>query len=237
MQLDDIIIEENFFDKKLISKLWEDCKKLDHLGEDFIDKWGIWKGQKVARQNFFRKFDNTTENDQYKDCPQSLQQVIGKIIKFFNQNIIIREISYTQLFLPWDIHCDLTKEDIEGNDAYKSTNIAQYKPFYNVLIPLHDVDSKTIMFNETSTEYNDFHLYKKNNPQSQNPVSEDIWNENLDMCWDEDRLWLSIKKILPNQNAGQFIAFRRHFFHSSDNFHKRKVPCKHFVQLLLDTKK
>lgn len=234
--MEDIIVKENFFDQNLIKNLWQECQEIDHKGEDFIDQHGIWKGQLVSRQNFIKRFKIGIDTDTYDDCSPSLQEVIKKVYNFFDNKIAIREISYQQLYLPWDIHCDLTKNDIHGNDVYKSEHKDNYVPFYNVLIPLHDVDSSTIMFEQSSIEHNDFWIYKKNNPKVTNPVPQEIWDEHLDMCWPEDRLWLSIKQIMPKQKAGQLVAFRRHYFHSSDNFHKRNIKCKHFIQFLLDKK-
>lgn len=235
MTRSDVVVEENFFDQQLISQLWKDCLALDHLGVDFIDQHGIWKGRKITRQNLIKTASVNIDTD-YSKYPDSLQTVIRMVDDYFGNTVAVREIAFQQLYLPWDIHCDLTRQDIEEKNVYTVEDRDNYVPFYNVLIPLHDVDSRTIVFDQTSTDYNDFYLYKQNNPQVENPLSEEAWNEYLSMTWPEDRLWLTVKQVLPVQRAGQLIAFRRHFFHSSDNFHTRGVDCKHFVQLLLDKK-
>jgi hypothetical protein len=232
----DVIVEENFFNHTLIGQLWKDCLALDHNAHDFIDHYGIWKGRRVSRQNLIKSAHIGIDQDDHSKYPDSLRTVIDMVNDYFDNSIAVREIAFQQLYLPWDIHCDLTRQDIEEKNVYTTENRDGYVPFYNVLIPLHDVNSRTVVFDQTSTEYNDFYLYKQNNPQVENPLSEEAWNEYLSMTWPEDRLWLTVKQVLPAQCAGQLIAFRRHFFHSSDNFHTRGVDCKHFVQLLLDKK-
>jgi len=232
----DIIIKENFFDQDLVKQLWNDCLLLDKNAVDFIDHHGVWKGKKVSRQNLIKKAQTSICKDSHNNYPKSLQTIIELVSDYFNNEVVVREIAFQQLYLPWDIHCDLTRQDINEKNIYTKQNLDRYVPFYNVLIPLHDVDSRTIIFDQTSTDYNDFYLYKQKNAQVETPIDIKLWNKYLDMCWPEDRLWLTIKKVLPAQRAGQLIAFRRHYFHSSDNFHTRDVKCKHFIQLLLDKK-
>lgn len=236
MSFGDIIIEEDFFNRKFINNLWQECLTLDHLGKDFVDHYGIWKGKTITRQNIIRHSASTVDLKDFSDLLPLMTETVKKVSEYFENNIVVREIAFQQLYLPWDIHCDLTREDLNKKNIYENSHSDSYVPFYNILIPLHDVDSRTIIFNETSTEYNDFWKYKKDNPKSKNPVDEKIWKQYLDMCWAEDREWLSIKEILPSQKSGQMLAFRRHFFHSSDNFHQRGVKSKHFIQLLLDKK-
>ena len=90
------------------------------------------------------------------------------------------------------------------------------------------------IFDQRSSGYNEFWKYKKENSPVPGPVSQDTWDQYLSMCWPDDRLWLTIKEILPAQQAGQIVAFKRDLFHSSDNFHLRKVGPKHFLQIILD---
>lgn len=211
--MDDIIVKENFFSEDLIERLNVDLEKLSP-GNDFIDPVGIWAGQLIANQR------PLTRDEAFNS---SVKELIDLILPVFESHSFISAISYNKLYLPWDIHTD-------SNRRQSFTE----KPYYNVLIPLHSVDSRTIIFNEYSEDYNEFFKFKQTNNKSINPVSLEIWNKYLDMCWDDDRLWLSIKNILPVQNAGQFIAFKRKFFHSSDNFHKRINGPKRFLQIIVD---
>jgi len=211
--MDDIIFKENFFSKELMERLNHDLESLSS-GSNFVDPAGIWVGQLIANQR------RLVRNEVFDT---SVKEVIDLILPEFDLGAFIAELSYVKLYLPWDIHTDSNRQQ----------SFTQ-RPYYNVLIPLHSVDSRTIIFNEASEEFNEFSKFKEQNQKSNNPVSLDIWNKYLDMCWDHDREWLSIKEILPAQDAGQFIAFKRKFFHSSDNFHKRLSGPKRFLQIIVD---
>jgi hypothetical protein len=102
-----------------------------------------------------------------------------------------------------------------------------------VLIPLEAAESRTIVFDQQA-KYNDFWRYKLENSKVPDPVPQEFWDQWLDMCWPEDRLWLTVKEVFPAQRPGQLAAFRRNFFHSSDNFHRRQTQPKHFIQMILD---
>ena len=207
---DDVIVQEGFFDKKTIADLWQEVKQLSK-GDDFVDHHGVFKGQLISCQRFIS----------LDEAGPILTKVLNKIYDFIDIKISVKEIVYSTLYLPWDIHCDLIRED--------STN-----PFYNVLIPLHDVPSSTIIFNQRSSGYNDFYKYKQSNPKISDCCSTEFWEEKLSMCWPEDREYLSVKTLLPLQQAGQLIMFKRDLWHSSDNFHSRTKEPKHFIQLILD---
>ena len=209
--MDDIIVKDTFFDLHTVKKVFDYCQTLTH-GEDFIDQKGIFNGQLIAHQTSLGI-----------SGIHELTQILDKTLELFNYSAKIVTVSYTRLYLPWDIHTDLISAD-------------SYNPFYNVLIPLTDADSSTVVFNQWSTEYNEFYKYKQSHPQESNPIDLDTWNQNLSMCWSEDRLWLTIKQILPKQRAGQIVAFKRKFFHSSDQFHLRQNDPKHFLQVILDKK-
>jgi len=209
--MDDIIFKDNFFDLLTIKKVFDYCQTLTH-GKDFLDQQGIFKGKIIARQTSLGVTDI-----------QELTQILDKTLELFNHSAKIVTVTHNRLYFPWDIHTDLIRAD-------------SYNPFYNVLIPLTDADSSTIIFNQYSTDYNEFYKYKQSHKQESNPIDLDTWNQNLSMCWPEDRLWLTIKQILPRQRAGQIVAFKRNFFHSSDQFHLRQNEPKLFLQVILDKK-
>lgn len=215
--MDDIIVKDNFFDLQTINEIFDQCQRLTN-GEEFIDIGGIFKGSLIAWQSQLLN-SNIAIN--------GLDHVLDKTLELFKNTVKIVELSYVRLYLPWDIHCDMKR---------KNTINEESDPFYNVLIPLHDIDSRTIIFDQRSSGYNDFWKYKKENPQQSNPITQELWNKHLSMCWPEDRLWLTIKEILPAQQAGQLVAFKRDLFHSSDSFHLRNAGPKHFLQIILDKK-
>ena len=208
--LDDAFVMEKFFEPEFIHDLWQELKMLPP-GQDFIDHHGVFKGSLMAHQTFIEK----------ENIGPLLQKTLEKIGAYLPVNVVWREINYVKLYLPWDIHCDLTRTD---NDH----------PYYNALIPLHDVDSRTIIFNEISQSHNHFWQYKQQNSKSLNPVPLETWEKYLSMCWPEDREYLSLKLILPPQQAGQLIMFKRNLWHSSDKFHLRNSAPKYFLQVLID---
>lgn len=205
----DVFVIDEFFNQALIADVWYECAQLKSV--DFVDQQGIFKNQLISKQTHI-------DPDAAGPC---LNILLDQIRLVFDHNVAWNEIVYSQLFLPWDIHCDLNRPN--------ST-----KPYFNLLIPFNSVNSRTIIFNEKSPGYNDFWKYKKNYTKQKNPVPESIWQEYLSMCWPEDREWLTIKEILPLQQAGQLIGFKREFWHSSDNFHLRGVEVKNFLQVLVD---
>ena len=208
--LEDVFVIENFFQRSFIQDLWHELAALPP-GQDFVDRHGVFKDQLVARQTFV---DTNTVGS-------SLAKTLDRVKDFLQVPVIWREIDYVKLYLPWDIHCDLVRSDHD-------------RPYYNALIPLHDVDSQTVIFKETSPGFNHFWQYKQCSEKSKTPVPKDIWDHYLSMCWPEDREYLSLHTIMPPQRAGQLIMFRRHFWHSSDSFHLRGAGPKHFLQLIID---
>lgn len=206
----DVFVFDNFFSQTLINQLWTECLAAPGV-VDFVDHHGIFKGNLIAKQT-------TVGVNQ----GPALVQVLSQIAPLFDHKILWSEIVFSQLHLPWDIHCDLLRKH------------SSKPPLFNLLVPLQDVDSRTILFNETSTDTNDFWKYKQTAAKASNPVSKEIWNKHLSMCWPEDREWLSIRKILPAQAAGQLIGFKRNIWHSSDNFHLNHIKSKSFLQILVD---
>lgn len=187
-----------------ITKNWEKIP--------FAPDYGRWPGQLISEQSWH------DWNDQ-----DQLGQLIGARLKqAVGENIKVVEVNYQQLHLPWDVHADLSR------------NCQGSCPWYTIAIALEDYASRTIIFDQSSVGYNDFHVYKKSNKKTEHPVDLDFWNANLSHCWDEDREYLSLRYVSQEWRAGNAIFFNRRFMHSSDNFHTRKVGPKKFLQILVD---
>lgn len=133
----------------------------------------------------------------------------------------VSELVLQELFLPWDVHTDYVRATNQG------------QPYYSVIIPLNNSDSRTILFDQTY-EQNDFYKFKQHNQKISNPVNLDFWNNNLSHCWDEDREFLSLRYVSRSWQAGSLFSFRRNILHSSDNFHTRLSYPKKFIQILTD---
>lgn len=213
--MDDTFTYENFFDKEHISSVLSECMN-NGVAVDYIGKTGMWKDKLIAKETGFIR-------DQIsKDLP-NLTALLKKIETIFDFPIEFSIINFQILYLPWDIHCDWRPTDEESS-------------FYNLLVPLKDADSRTFIFNQTNEGINSkhFYVYKDQKQKCANPVPIDIWNENLNFCWPEDREYLSIKEIMPYQRAGQLQGFLRNYFHSSDNFHLKGASPKYFIQIIVD---
>lgn len=205
-----IIVKDDFFEISLIENVWHECR-LSGTPKPFIDQWGVFKGQLVADQLYFDP----------NQLPYHINKIVSQALTIFDCDVKPVEVVYQQLHLPWDIHCDL---ECDNND----------NPYYNVLIPFHNINSRTVVFDQRADEYDAFWMYKQANSKLDQPIDQETWDSLLSMCWPEDREYLSIKQILPVQKAGQLVAFDRHHFHCSDSFHLWNAGTKYFLQVLLD---
>lgn len=207
--MEEVIVKEDFFDTLLIDELWEELKKLPRGRELYTN--GPFSSQLMAVHQ--------TITD-YSDLPAT-EKVTSMVKALFDIPVTFSEVVYCTLYKPWDVHSD--EEGVETSH-------------YNVLIPLHDVESGTIIFNQRSNmEIQTFADYKAANPKVDVPISLDFWKEKLHFCWPEDREYLTIHTICPYQKKGQLVAFRSNLFHSSDNWYIRKNEPKHFLQILVNT--
>ena len=211
--MEDYFSIDNFFSEKEMLKFDEIILDLENkgLGKDSIPPWGPFKDQLVVN---YLPLKNT----------EIAKIVFNKISPLFPKNIIFNNIDRNKLFLPWDVHADY----------FIHTCQAGYEPYYTLLIPLNNVNSRTIIFNQTTDGPDDFSTYKETHEHIENPISEEFWRENLSMCWDHDRKYLSLKAAGEYQRRGQLNAFHRKYFHSSDNFHLRLTEPKSFIQVRID---
>ena len=210
--MDDVFVIEDFFDLDLIDRAWAELRAAG-TQEDFIDKQGIFKGQLISQQLHINHIDDMGT--------PAMSEILSKVRAIFDVPVTFRRVNYQTLHLPWDIHSDWTEAD-------------RSESFYNILIPLHDVQSRTIIFDQRSSGTKHFYKYKETHARLDQPVSQELWDEHLSMCWPQDREYLSIKFICPYQRKGQLVGFLRDYYHSSDSFHLRGVGPKHFIQILVD---
>jgi hypothetical protein len=180
--------------------------------EEYVAKEGKFADRLVATQSWHT----------WNDTDELAGILKDKMYDILGDHTVI-EVDYVELFLPWDIHCDFIRE-VKGS-----------KPWYSLLIPFEDCKSRTIFFDQTA-DYNDFYIYKQNNPPVEHPVDLDFWNKNLSHCWDDDRLFLSLKYVGHEWHQGNATIFKRELFHSSDNYHLFNDKPKKFLQILTDLK-
>jgi hypothetical protein len=178
----------------------------------FVPTNGRFPNQLIANQHWHQWNDND-------ELAQLLKEKMTSVLG--NHRVV--EVDYVELFLPWDIHGEADRE-IKGSDHW-----------YTMIIPFDNYPSRTIVFDQTSTEYNHFYLYKQAHQPVEYAVDLAFWNENLSHCWDEDRQYLSLKYVGHEWRRGDAMFFKRIHFHSSDNFHLRMQGPKRFLQILTDT--
>jgi hypothetical protein len=173
-------------------------------------------GGKYATGTLIAKQAVYNWNDQ-DPCAEILKSKLDTLFDSYR----VAEIVLQQLHLPWDVHTDYVRPGCVT------------EPYYSIILPLTECDSRTILFDQTAT-YNDFYKFKQVNQKIANAVDLDFWRNNLSHCWDEDREYLSLRYVSRSWRRGDLFSFRRNILHSSDNFHTRMSTPKRFIQILID---
>lgn len=207
----DPIVYEDFFSIQEIESMDEICRD---LGTD-ID-WHAPMGYKFDGE-LIGKFRYLT-----RDNAPLIYQTMERVKSLFPREVKINEILYSNLYLPWDVHTDYVR------------NWPGQNPAGNFCVPLEDIDSRTIFFDQRG-EYNEFYKYKESHGVLEDCLTEEFWDEHLNYCWPHDRQYLSSSyPLTPYHRRGQCIFIPRDLFHSSDNFHTRCPVPKRFLQVITD---
>ena len=208
----DTIHIDNFFTEDQL-QLCENAASLAETTQS-IYTYGVFPNQLIA------EYKQLNDNDAVRDM---FINIFANLFECEKSFLDISELTLVTLHLPWDIHNDLHKNKIKLGFRYG----------YNFLIPLEDVNSRTIIFEQSSEDTNNFSEYKENHDKVSNPIDPNFWENNLSFCWPHDREYLSLKEELPYQKRYQLLGFKRNIFHSSDNFHILGIK-KNFIQVRLD---
>lgn len=204
----DIIYKNNFITAELIHTATTD-KINEHLKFEnkFVDPNGVFQSQNTSNQ-LWLKLDSKFVTD-FDKMLQNTQEFVGHSID---------GIQILHSFLPFDVHSDW----IVQNNRIPLCDPKTNPPSYTLIAPLVS-DFSTIVFDQEG-EYNRFEDYKRSNNKVENRISDDIWNQYLKHCHNEDRDYLSIKKIFE-WKVGDLFAFHRKFFHSAGYFttHKQAI--------------
>jgi hypothetical protein len=207
----DVFEIQNWVSPEEINQIAEIASEWDRV--EFRPDYGRWPGELIAIQSWHTWNDHDALGQLFKN----------RMTRLLGYNIKVVEVDYVELYLPWDIHSEGTRPE-KGS-----------APWYTFVIPLESYPgSRTMIFDQTSDEYNDFYRYKQSNPKAKMPVDIKFWEDNLSHCWDEDREYLSLKYASRDWTAGDTLFFKRNLFHSSDNFHTRNIGPKKFLQILTD---
>ena len=201
----DIFCIENYFSETELTFI----ESFTGTPNDLIPDVGPYAGRVLAT------YTNLLQNSALIEFFQSKLETVLKL------PFQINSVTQVDLYLPWDLHNDLMLEQCSTG----------YIPYYNILIPLANVHSRTIVFDQYSTESPHFSDYKAVHNPVDNPIDQEFWDKNLSMCWPQDRAYLTIKKIMPYQQRGHLHVFPSCYFHSSDNFHLHTQGPKKFIQV------
>lgn len=210
-EMQDTFCYENFFSHNEMS-VFDSAVERNLPGKQYHVDHGPFAGNLIA------EYVNLMQ-----DQP-ALSLLQHRIPSLFDQAVHIAHFCRVKLYFPWDIH----------TDYYLDLCAPGTVPYYNLLIPLDNVPSRTIIFDQYTNSYTDFYTYKQHHDPVENPIDEDFWNENLSMCWPHDRPYVSLKQVMPWQRRGQLQGFHRKYYHSSDNFHTRFSEPKCFLNVRLD---
>lgn len=211
----DLIVIDNFLCEQELEVIEKSIQKLSDKEIPLRFPWGPFANQLISTKIQLHNESEVMSLLHQRICP------------LFDVETKIQNCSQQTLYLPWDVH----------TDYYQNFSSTGWKPYYNILVSLEDIDSTTIIFDQVTDGPTDFKSYKENHLPVADPIDQDFWDQHLSMCWPQDRQYLTLKKQMPAQRRGQLQAFPREYFHSSDSFHL-KFPGRHkrFLQLLVDCK-
>ena len=184
---------------------------------EFIDKWGVWKGQYVSTQHWVAK----------DKIPFVFSIIEEKLKNILSLPFTIEKGQILQANLGSDLHTDYAirknhkEEELVGN------------PYYTLIIPHNDYDSHTVVFKEHA-DYNDFYMYKEKNDPIENHVNDEDWQKYCSHCWAEDQTYVTLDKACA-WTQGKLLGFDRRRWHCSDNF-KGKLDLKEGFVLWLREK-
>jgi hypothetical protein len=117
-------------------------------------------------------------------------------------------------------------------------DIADYECWYNLIIPLYNYDSCTVIFNEwveNSVDSRSFELFKEQYTGDLSlKIDPKFCVERLSHLHPKDVKYLTLKETFE-WKQGSLCAFDRRYFHCSDNFTKRGLKNK--IGLIMWAKK
>jgi hypothetical protein len=113
-------------------------------------------------------------------------------------------------------------------DWYQVRMIKKLTPAYTIIIPLEDINSNTIVFNQCATIKAVEQWLEQECPPilpADKQVSADIWEKYLTHVDPAILKYLSLKEIFQ-WKQGSIHATDRKYFHCSDNYHKNMITGK-----------
>lgn len=191
--------------------------------EDFImttcTPWENWnpadnKEGKVMSGHYYVFDYYDVKNKIIKDILQP------KFDKEFGSDIYIQQIHIFDSYDPYKIHSDV---DSGGNIVPTAPN-----PAWTLIIPLFDVDSNTIVFNEQDPVKSPEHYMRKTKSLGKHSIDFDTYKKYFSHVPFDYFRWLTIENIFKWKKGSCFAA-SRYKFHTSDNFLANGVTNKRAI--------
>ena len=189
----------NFLSSSELEKTIENVYDFIDLKHDFINKHGVWQGK-----------DEGTHHWIATDKLSSAFNIVEQKLKSILEPFTIEAAQILQAKLGSDLHTDYAVK--RNQQAQK----LEGDPYYTLIIPHHDYNSHTVVF-EQSADYNDFYLYKEHNQPLENFINNKDWQQYCSHCWPEDQTYLTLDKAC-SWEKGKLLGFDRRRWHCSDNF-------------------
>ena len=190
---------DNFLSAGELEKTIENVNNSIDLKHDLTNKQGVWQGKDEGTHHW-------VATDKLSSAFQIVEQKLQTILEPFT----IEAAQILQVKLGSDLHTDYAvkrnqqEQELDGD------------PYYTLIIPHHDYNSHTIVF-EQSADYNNFYMYKEHNKPLENYISNKDWQQYCSHCWPEDQTYLTLDKAC-RWKKGKLLGFDRRRWHCSDNF-------------------
>jgi len=153
----------------------------------------------------------------------------NKIKNFFGLNLLIDHSHILHSIIPYGIHTDYFQ---------RKKLVKNIEPAYTFIIPLANIETHTIVFNEYSKIKNPYEWKKTNNvkPYEDCQIPSEIRNKLLSHINDDIINYFSIKEIFA-WKKGSLLASDRQYFHCSDNYIANNLTYKNAIILWTSIKK
>jgi hypothetical protein len=157
----------------------------------------------------------------YSETNKLIKDILQpKLDKEFGPDLHIQQIHIFDSFDPYKIHSDV-------DSAGEFPTFAPY-PAWTFIIPLFDVESYTIVFNEQNNLKEPEYYFKKTKPFNSFSIDLITYKKYFSHIPYSYFRWLSIEDIFK-WRKGSLFAASRYKFHTSDNFLANGVSNKRAI--------
>ena len=199
------IIQENFLSRDEIAFIEDQVLS---LGDHYDDI------QNGIQHSYYKTW--SYYNKKFAPIKEILEPKFRKLLNF---NFVVDHSHILQSIEPYTIHTDWNQNRM----------IEKLTPAYTLIIPIQDVRSNTVVFNQHSTLKNFRQWVKEEHPPilpKDEQITDEIREKYLTHIEAEWLRYVSLKEIF-HWKPGSIHAADRKYFHCSDNYHKNGIKEKH----------